>query len=92
MPTPATVPNKHPKPFLTQNDDPELAKKQRKAKKDGWLKKLSRGSFCQPAELSVTCCNQHIIVGHSFRYQLKDGSYNYQHIEWSDLPQTDKAI
>eukprot|EP00957_Ditylum_brightwellii_P118806 9061604-Ditylum_brightwellii.AAC.1 len=33
---PATMPNKHPRPSLAQNDDPELAKKRRKAKKDVW--------------------------------------------------------
>eukprot|EP00957_Ditylum_brightwellii_P087006 6622932-Ditylum_brightwellii.AAC.1 len=42
MPMPATMPNKRPRPSLTQNDDPELAKKRKKAKKGGWLKKLSR--------------------------------------------------
>eukprot|EP00957_Ditylum_brightwellii_P013706 1033498-Ditylum_brightwellii.AAC.1 len=52
IPTPAATPNKHLRPPLTQNDDPKLVKKRRKAKKDGWLKKLSRGSFCQPADLS----------------------------------------
>eukprot|EP00957_Ditylum_brightwellii_P000473 36347-Ditylum_brightwellii.AAC.1 len=52
MPAPAMMPEKHLRSSLTQNDDPELAKKCRKAKKDGWLKKLSRGSFCQPADLS----------------------------------------
>eukprot|EP00957_Ditylum_brightwellii_P024781 1872383-Ditylum_brightwellii.AAC.2 len=31
-PTPATMPDKHPRPSLTQNDDPELAKKHRNAK------------------------------------------------------------
>eukprot|EP00957_Ditylum_brightwellii_P177706 13536505-Ditylum_brightwellii.AAC.1 len=35
MPTPSTMPNKRPRPSLTQNDDPDLAKKRRKAKKDG---------------------------------------------------------
>ena len=36
MPTPATAPNKHPRPSLTQNDDPELARKHKKLrKKDG---------------------------------------------------------
>eukprot|EP00957_Ditylum_brightwellii_P066205 5023921-Ditylum_brightwellii.AAC.1 len=92
MPVPATMPKKHPRPSLTQNDDLELAKKHRKAKKDGWLKKLSRGSFHQPADLSVTYCSQHIIVGCSCRYQLKNGSCNYQHIEWNALPQADKII
>ena len=53
-PTPATAPNKHLRPSLTQNDDIELARKRKKAEKDGWLKKLSRGSFRQPADLSVT--------------------------------------
>eukprot|EP00957_Ditylum_brightwellii_P037978 2872420-Ditylum_brightwellii.AAC.1 len=81
MPTPATTHDKRLRLPLTENDDPELAKKCRKAKKDGWLKKLSRGNFCQPADLSVTCCSQHIIVGHSCRYQLKNGSRNYWHIE-----------
>eukprot|EP00957_Ditylum_brightwellii_P175201 13338805-Ditylum_brightwellii.AAC.1 len=81
MPTPATMPDKHLRPSLTQNDDPELAKKHRKAEKDGWLKKLSRGSIHQPADLSVTCCSQHIIMGCSCRYQLKNGSCNYRHIE-----------
>eukprot|EP00957_Ditylum_brightwellii_P048901 3710240-Ditylum_brightwellii.AAC.1 len=52
MHTPATTPNKCPRPSLTQNDDPELARKHKKDEKDGWLKKLSRGSFCQPADLS----------------------------------------
>eukprot|EP00957_Ditylum_brightwellii_P140365 10694933-Ditylum_brightwellii.AAC.1 len=84
--------NKHPRPSHTQSDDPELAKKRRKAKKDGWLKKLSRGSFHQHADLSVTCCSQHIIVGHSCRYQLKKDSCNYRQIEWNDLPQADKTI
>eukprot|EP00957_Ditylum_brightwellii_P054228 4106621-Ditylum_brightwellii.AAC.1 len=51
-PMPAMMPDKCPRPSLTQNDDPELVKKRRKAKKGGWLKKLSRGSFCQPADLS----------------------------------------
>eukprot|EP00957_Ditylum_brightwellii_P050266 3812090-Ditylum_brightwellii.AAC.1 len=51
-PTPATTPDKHLRPSLTQNDDPELARKHKKTKKDGWLKKLSRGSFHQPADLS----------------------------------------
>eukprot|EP00957_Ditylum_brightwellii_P194010 14775709-Ditylum_brightwellii.AAC.1 len=86
MPVPTTMTNKCPRPSLTQNDDPELAKKHRKAKKDGWLKKLSRYSFRQPADLSITCCSQHIIVGCSFRYQLKNGSCNFQHIEWDALP------
>eukprot|EP00957_Ditylum_brightwellii_P146086 11123511-Ditylum_brightwellii.AAC.1 len=35
MPTQATMPKKHPRPFLTQNDDTELAKKRRKAEKEG---------------------------------------------------------
>eukprot|EP00957_Ditylum_brightwellii_P074186 5636825-Ditylum_brightwellii.AAC.1 len=59
------MPDKHPRPSLAQNDDPELTKKHRKAKKEGWLKKLSRGSFCPPDNLSATCCSQHIIVGRS---------------------------
>eukprot|EP00957_Ditylum_brightwellii_P203108 15333252-Ditylum_brightwellii.AAC.1 len=52
MPTPTTMPDKRPRSSLTQNDDPELARKRKKAKKDGRLKKLSRGNFCQPADLS----------------------------------------
>ena len=44
-PTPTTTPDKHPRPSLTQNDDPELARKRRKSEKEGWLKKLSRGIF-----------------------------------------------
>eukprot|EP00957_Ditylum_brightwellii_P074728 5679778-Ditylum_brightwellii.AAC.1 len=92
MPMPDTTPGKCLMPSLTQNDDPELAKKHRKAKKGGWLKKLPRGNFCQPADLSVTCCIQHIIVTCSCRYQLKNGSCNSWHIEWSDLPQADKTI
>eukprot|EP00957_Ditylum_brightwellii_P129543 9880958-Ditylum_brightwellii.AAC.1 len=51
-PTPATMPVKHLRPPLTQNDDPELARKRKKAEKDRWLRKLSRGSFRQPADLS----------------------------------------
>eukprot|EP00957_Ditylum_brightwellii_P201608 15326398-Ditylum_brightwellii.AAC.1 len=86
------MPDKHPRPSLAQNDDPKLARKRKKAVNDGWLKKLSRGSFHQPADLSVTCCSQYIIVGRNCRYQLKNGSCNFQHIEWSDLPQADKAI
>ena len=35
MPMPATTPDKRLRPSLTQNDDPELAKKCRKARKDG---------------------------------------------------------
>eukprot|EP00957_Ditylum_brightwellii_P095213 7251461-Ditylum_brightwellii.AAC.1 len=92
MPVPATTLDKHPRSSLTQNDDPELAKKRRKVKKDGWLKKLSRDSFCQPSDLSVTCCSQHIIAGCSCRYQLKNDFCNYQHIEWNALPQADKII
>eukprot|EP00957_Ditylum_brightwellii_P079154 6019887-Ditylum_brightwellii.AAC.1 len=76
------MPDKRLRPSLTQNDDPELARKYKKAEKEGWLKKLSRGNFRQPADLSVTCCSQHIIVGRNYRYQLKNGSCNYQHIEW----------
>ena len=91
-PTPTTTPDKRLRPSLTQNDDPELARKRKKAEKEGWLKKLSRVSFRQPVDLSVTCCSQHIIVGHCCRYQLKKGSCNYWHIEWSDLPQADKTI
>eukprot|EP00957_Ditylum_brightwellii_P119267 9098930-Ditylum_brightwellii.AAC.1 len=68
MPMPATMPDKRPRPSLTQNDDPELAKKHRKVKKDGWLKKLSRGSFHQLTNLSVTCCSHPIIVDCSCRY------------------------
>eukprot|EP00957_Ditylum_brightwellii_P043159 3270788-Ditylum_brightwellii.AAC.1 len=34
MPAPAMTPDKRPRLSLTQNDDPELAKKRRKAKKD----------------------------------------------------------
>eukprot|EP00957_Ditylum_brightwellii_P086091 6550459-Ditylum_brightwellii.AAC.1 len=52
MPTTATTPDKHLRPSFTQNGDLELAKKRKKAEKDAWLKKLSRGSFCQPADLS----------------------------------------
>eukprot|EP00957_Ditylum_brightwellii_P109847 8378544-Ditylum_brightwellii.AAC.1 len=63
MPAPATMCNKCPRPFLAQNDDLEIAKKCRKAKKEGWLKKLYRGSFCPLDNLSATCCSQHIIVG-----------------------------
>eukprot|EP00957_Ditylum_brightwellii_P023667 1785977-Ditylum_brightwellii.AAC.1 len=92
MPAPATMPGKQLRPSLTQNDDHELAKKCRKVKKDGWLKKLSRCSFCQSADFSVTCCSQHIIVDRSCRYQLKNGFCNYQHIEWNALPRADKII
>jgi hypothetical protein len=42
MPTPATTPDKRPRPSLTQNDDPEFARKRKKAEKEGWLKKLSK--------------------------------------------------
>eukprot|EP00957_Ditylum_brightwellii_P066170 5021244-Ditylum_brightwellii.AAC.2 len=86
------MPNKCPRPSPAQNDESDFVKKQRKTKKDGWLKKLSRGRFCPPADYSVSCCSQHIIVGHSCRYQLKNGSCNFQHIEWDALPQADKVI
>eukprot|EP00957_Ditylum_brightwellii_P100927 7692134-Ditylum_brightwellii.AAC.1 len=51
-PTPTTMPDKRLRPSLTQNEDPELARKCKKAEKEGWLRKLSRGSFRQPANLS----------------------------------------
>eukprot|EP00957_Ditylum_brightwellii_P092292 7026905-Ditylum_brightwellii.AAC.1 len=65
---PATMPNKHLRPSPTQNNESELTKKQRKPEKEGWFKMLSRGSFHPPADLSVTYCSQHIIVGCSCRY------------------------
>eukprot|EP00957_Ditylum_brightwellii_P189047 14391363-Ditylum_brightwellii.AAC.1 len=34
IPAPAMMPNKCPRPSLTQNDDPELVEKRRKAEKD----------------------------------------------------------
>eukprot|EP00957_Ditylum_brightwellii_P184753 14071923-Ditylum_brightwellii.AAC.1 len=39
MSVPATAPDKHLRPSFTQNDNPELAKKRRKATKGGRLKK-----------------------------------------------------
>eukprot|EP00957_Ditylum_brightwellii_P171808 13079213-Ditylum_brightwellii.AAC.1 len=35
IPMPATMPDKRLRPFLTQNDDPELARKRKKAEKEG---------------------------------------------------------
>eukprot|EP00957_Ditylum_brightwellii_P125353 9554110-Ditylum_brightwellii.AAC.1 len=64
IPTPALMPDKCPRPSPAQNNESELAKKQKAAEKEGWLKKSSRGSFCQPADLSITCCSQHILVDH----------------------------
>eukprot|EP00957_Ditylum_brightwellii_P177359 13509876-Ditylum_brightwellii.AAC.1 len=89
-PYPTTLPNKHPKPSPKKGDDSELVKKWRKAKKECWLKKSSIGSFFPPADLSVQCCSQHVIVGYSCRFQLKNWSCNFQHIEWAALPQVDK--
>eukprot|EP00957_Ditylum_brightwellii_P122128 9313950-Ditylum_brightwellii.AAC.1 len=81
MPMPAATPDKHLRPFPAQNGETEFSKKQRKTEKKGWLRKLTRGSFCQPVDISVTYCIQHIILGHSCRYQLKNGSCNFQRIE-----------
>eukprot|EP00957_Ditylum_brightwellii_P132083 10070502-Ditylum_brightwellii.AAC.1 len=89
---PTTTPNKHPRPSPYKGDESELVKKQRKAKKEGWLKKSFRGSFHPPSNLSVQCCSQHIIVSCNCRFQLKNGSCNFQHIEWAALPQSDKVI
>eukprot|EP00957_Ditylum_brightwellii_P193043 14698761-Ditylum_brightwellii.AAC.1 len=81
IPTPAVMPNKHLRPAPTQNDESKCAKKQKEAEKEGRLKRAIRGGFCQPANLSVTCCSQHFIVGCSCRYQLKNDLCNFQYIE-----------
>eukprot|EP00957_Ditylum_brightwellii_P170849 13003856-Ditylum_brightwellii.AAC.2 len=41
-PNPTTPPNRCPRPSPKKSGDSELVKKQRKAKKEGWLKKSSR--------------------------------------------------
>eukprot|EP00957_Ditylum_brightwellii_P095138 7246478-Ditylum_brightwellii.AAC.1 len=82
---PTNMPNKHPRPSPGKSEDAELVKKQRKSKKEGWLKKSYRGSICPPSDLSVQCCNQHIIVDYSYRFELKNWSCNIQHIERAAL-------
>eukprot|EP00957_Ditylum_brightwellii_P188535 14353304-Ditylum_brightwellii.AAC.1 len=86
------MPTKHPRKSPDDKDDSGLVKKRKKAEKKGWLKKSSRGSFHPPSDLSIQCCSQHIIVGCSCRFQLKNGPYNCQHIEWVALSQPDNVI
>eukprot|EP00957_Ditylum_brightwellii_P077327 5876452-Ditylum_brightwellii.AAC.1 len=74
-----------PTPAVTPNKCPRLSP----AQNDESELAKSRGKLRRKA---VTCSSQHIIVGHRCRYQLKNGSCNFQHIEWNSLPQADKVI